>query len=162
MLSAASLAPAEALARLRLARTDGIGPLTFRRLLERHGTAVAALAALPRLAARRGAPFALHPEADAKREMEALHRMGARLLFAGIPPYPSLLDMQEDAPPILALLGARDRSELKRVATVAVRPDPALLPYNQPLLAFLRAEKARGRCIVLATAADRAPLSCAR
>lgn len=57
---------------------------------------------------------------------------------------------------ILALLGARDRSELKRVATVAVPPDPALLPYNQPLLAFLRAEKARGRFIVLATAADRA------
>src|SRR5690349_20754815 len=91
-----TLPPAEALARLRLARSDGIGPLTFRRLLERHGTARAALAALPRLASHRGAPVTLLPEAEARREMDALHRMGARLLFAGRPPYPPLLEMQED------------------------------------------------------------------
>ncbi|HYZ33183.1 MAG TPA: hypothetical protein VE684_12995, partial [Crenalkalicoccus sp.] len=41
------LRPEEALARLRLARTEGIGPQTWRRLLERHGSAAAALAALP-------------------------------------------------------------------------------------------------------------------
>ena len=40
------------LARLRLARTDGIGPLTFRRLLARHGSAEAALDALPTLTTR--------------------------------------------------------------------------------------------------------------
>jgi DNA processing protein len=116
-----SLPSAEALARLRLARTDGIGPLTFRRLLERHGTAIAALAALPRLAARRGAPFALHPEAEARREMEALQRMGARLLFAGLPPYPPLLEMQEDAPPVLALLGDPAALAPRAVALVGAR-----------------------------------------
>ena len=115
------LSPAEALDRLRLARTDGIGPLTFRRLLERHGTAAAALAALPRLAARRGASFVLHPEAEARREMEALGRMGARLLFAGLPPYPPLLEMQEDAPPVLALLGDSAALEPRAVALVGAR-----------------------------------------
>ncbi|MCB4824461.1 DNA-processing protein DprA [Roseicella aerolata] len=115
------LPPAEAIARLRLARTEGIGPLTFGRLLERHGTATAALAALPRLAARRGAPFALHPESEARREMEALHRMGARLLFAGLPPYPPLLAMQEDAPPVLALLGDPTTLSLRAVALVGAR-----------------------------------------
>ena len=30
---------AETLARLRLSRTEGIGPATFRRLIARHGTA---------------------------------------------------------------------------------------------------------------------------
>ena len=58
-MTAPPLSDAEALARLRLARTEGIGPLTYQRLLERHGSAGAALAALPRLAARRGAPFAV-------------------------------------------------------------------------------------------------------
>src|SRR3954467_864050 len=113
--------PAEALARLRLARTDGIGPLNFRRLLERHGNAGAALAALPRLAARRGAPFALHPEAEARREMEALGCMGAHLLFAGLPPYPPLLAMQEDAPPVLALLGDPAALAPRAVALVGAR-----------------------------------------
>src|SRR4051794_13878272 len=115
------LPPAEGPARPRLARTDGIGPLTFRRLLERHGNAGAALAALPRLAARRGAPFALHPEAEARREMEALHRMGARLLFAGLPPSPPLLEMQEDAPAVLALLGDPAALAPRAVALVGAR-----------------------------------------
>ncbi|MFC7477553.1 DNA-processing protein DprA [Dankookia sp. GCM10030260] len=118
---AAPLPPAEALARLRLARTDGIGPLTFRRLLERHGNAGAALTALPRLAARRGTPFALHPEAEARRELEALHRLGGRLLFAGLAPYPPLLEMQEDAPPVLALLGDPAALAPRAVALVGAR-----------------------------------------
>jgi DNA processing protein len=121
VLIPAPLPPAEALARLRLARTDGIGPLTFRRLIERHGNGGAALAALPRLAARRDAPFVLHPEAEARREMEALHRMGARLLFAGLPPYPPLLEMQEDAPPVLALLGDPAALAPRAVALVGAR-----------------------------------------
>lgn len=121
MLTAATLSPAEALARLRLARTDGIGPLTFRRLLERHGSAQATLQALPRIAARRGAPLALCPEAEARREMGALHRLGARLLFAGEPPYPPLLAMQEDAPPVLALLGDPAALAPRAVALVGAR-----------------------------------------
>ncbi|MEN0075213.1 MAG: hypothetical protein AAGC69_12565, partial [Paracraurococcus sp.] len=36
-MTAPPLSDAEALARLRLARTEGIGPLTYQRLLERHG-----------------------------------------------------------------------------------------------------------------------------
>ncbi|MFZ4409407.1 MAG: DNA-processing protein DprA [Paracraurococcus sp.] len=121
MLTPDSLPPAEVLARLRLARTDGIGPLTFRRLLDRHGTAAASLAALPRLAARRGVPFVLHPETEARREIEALHRLGARLLFAGTPPYPPLLEMQEDAPPVLALLGDPAALAPRAVALVGAR-----------------------------------------
>ncbi|MGE0098227.1 MAG: UbiA family prenyltransferase [Hydrogenophaga sp.] len=36
----------------------------------------------------------------------------------------------------------------------AVRPDPARLPYNERFLQFLREERARGRTLVLASAAD--------
>ncbi|TXN04141.1 DNA-protecting protein DprA, partial [Methylobacterium sp. WL103] len=39
---------------LRLIRTEGVGPRTFRGLINRFGGAAAALAALPNLTARRG------------------------------------------------------------------------------------------------------------
>ena len=40
--------PADAAARLRLARTEGVGPRTFRHLLEKFGSAAAALDEMPR------------------------------------------------------------------------------------------------------------------
>jgi DNA processing protein len=39
---------------LRLTRADNVGPITFRHLLQRYGSAAAALEALPDLAARGG------------------------------------------------------------------------------------------------------------
>jgi 4-hydroxybenzoate polyprenyltransferase len=56
--------------------------------------------------------------------------------------------------PALADLVRRGRAALKeRIASIAPL-DPELLPYNAELIEFLRREKARGRRIVLATAAD--------
>ena len=49
-----TLPDAERFARLRLARTDQIGPVTFRQLLERFGSAGRALEALPDLTRRGG------------------------------------------------------------------------------------------------------------
>ena len=46
------------------------------------------------------------------------------------------------------------RAWLKRGIAGDVMPDVSTLPYHRELLAFLRAEKARGRQIVLATASD--------
>jgi len=40
--------------RLRLVRSPGIGPVTYRQLIARFGSAAAALAAVPDLAARGG------------------------------------------------------------------------------------------------------------
>ncbi|MBK1662432.1 DNA-processing protein DprA, partial [Paracraurococcus ruber] len=82
---------------------------------------LAALAALPAHAARRGARLLLAPEDAARREMEALQRAGARLLFAGLPPYPPLLAMQEDAPPVLALQGDPQALLPRAVALVGAR-----------------------------------------
>ncbi|MBX9700177.1 MAG: DNA-processing protein DprA, partial [Acetobacteraceae bacterium] len=109
---------AEALARLRLARTEGIGPLTFRRLVERTGSARAALAALPGYSARREAPFAPPPEETIRREMDAVIRLGGRFLHLGAPGYPPLLALAEDAPPVLAMLG--DPAALARPAVALV------------------------------------------
>ncbi len=57
--------------------------------------------------------------------------------------------------PALGLLLTAGRAAFKRRIAELAPPAVALLPYNVPLLAYLRAQKAAGRTLVLATAADR-------
>ncbi|HNN57126.1 MAG TPA: DNA-protecting protein DprA, partial [Novosphingobium sp.] len=52
----ADLSQEEAFARIRLLRSPNIGPVSYHQLLRRFGSAIAALAGLPDLAARGGAP----------------------------------------------------------------------------------------------------------
>jgi apolipoprotein N-acyltransferase len=49
----------------------------------------------------------------------------------------------------------RGRAFLKRQLVRRVTIDPAVLPYHEPFLAFLREQKATGRKLVLVTASDR-------
>lgn len=92
---------------LRLARTEGIGPVNYRRLLDRFGSADEALRALPGLAAAAGRvrPLVVPSVAAAEREAAAVARLGGRLLVLGDADYPSLLAELADAPPVLAVLG---------------------------------------------------------
>lgn len=91
---------ADRIARLRLIRSERIGPITYFQLLNRFGSAEAALDALSDLA-RRGGGKAPHiaSRADAEREIAAVENAGAKQLFLGVPPYPNLLAELEDAPP---------------------------------------------------------------
>ena len=109
------------LARLRLARTDGVGPLTWRRLIQRHGSADAVLDALPGIAARRGGAFAI-PNTDAiAREMDAVATMGGRFLFLDDHDYPPLLALLHDAPMALAVIGDPALLHAPGVAIVGAR-----------------------------------------
>ena len=81
--------------RLRLVRSPGIGPVTYRHLIARFGSAVAALEAVPDLAARGGGkPPRLASQADAEREIarvEAEIGLTDRLLdCADLPLVPDL------------------------------------------------------------------------
>ncbi|MFZ1414440.1 MAG: DNA-processing protein DprA, partial [Defluviicoccus sp.] len=91
---------------VRLIRSEHVGPVTFRRLLQRYRTAAAALAALPQLARQggRGGVRIPSPE-EAADEIARLARAGGRLLFSADPDYPPLLRALEDAPPVLSLIG---------------------------------------------------------
>lgn len=102
----ADVEPDQRLHKLRLLRTANVGPVTYRQLLARFGTAAAAIEALPNLAARAGRRD-LRP-ADpklAERELAAIERLGARPLFVDEPAYPALLRMTESAPPMLTVRG---------------------------------------------------------
>ena len=102
---------AERLALLRLARTQGVGPVAWRKLLERHGGGEAALAALP--------PGTRVPEADTiAREIDAVEKRGGRFLLLDEPDYPEALAALDDAPPALAVLG--DVAALARPAIAIV------------------------------------------
>jgi DNA processing protein len=118
-----TLSDAEKLAWLRLIRTDNVGPITFRRLLERFGSAARALDALPDLARRGGRAQGLKPraKAEAEAEIEAVRACGARLLAWGEPDYPPLLAHVEDAPPLLSVLGHAGLLNKKAIAVVGAR-----------------------------------------
>lgn len=109
--------------RLRLARCEGVGPVTYRRLLRRYRSAAAALAALPELARAggRNAPPEAPSRAAAEREREQLAQLGGRFLFVDTTEYPELLALLEDGPPVLAVLGDPQVLHARAVALVGGR-----------------------------------------
>ena len=109
--------------RLRLIRTEGVGPVTWRRLVDRYGTAAHALAALPGLARAGGKASApvIPSLSDIRREFEQTAALGGRLLFLGQPGYPPLLAQLDDAPPVIAVLGDGDLLARPAVAVVGGR-----------------------------------------
>ncbi len=117
------LSEAERLARLRLIRTEHVGPITFRQLLARCGSAAEALEALPALAARGGRRGRLKPAGkdEAEAEIAGLERMGARFLAWGEADYPLALAAIEDAPPLLAVKGRLELLKEPAVALVGAR-----------------------------------------
>jgi DNA processing protein len=92
---------------LRLIRSENVGPRTFRSLLDRYGSARAALNALPDLARRGGSAGTIRicPRADAEREIEAARRLGASFIASCEAAYPHRLAEIDDAPPLLAVRG---------------------------------------------------------
>ncbi|HWK36951.1 DNA-processing protein DprA [Sphingomonas sp.] len=113
---------ADPAARLRLIRTAGIGPVTYRHLLARFGSAEAAIEALPTLARRGGgqAPPLADPRVVA-REMATVERLGASYWFVDDPDYPPLLGQLENAPPALIVRGDRALARRTVIAVVGAR-----------------------------------------
>jgi DNA processing protein len=112
----------ERLAWLRLIRSEHVGPITFRRLLDRFGSASAALAALPDLARRgNGGRPRPYPRGEAEAELARARACGARLLAWPDPDYPPLLLAIDDAPPLIYVLGDATRLAAPAIAVVGSR-----------------------------------------
>jgi DNA processing protein len=119
----AKITDAERLNRLRLIRSDNVGPRTFRSLLNHFGSARAALAHLPDLARRGGAARAMRicGEEDARAELAACDRLGVSLLAPEEAGYPPRLTTIDDAPPLLGVRGALDTLMRPMIAIVGSR-----------------------------------------
>ena len=109
----------DGLASLRLIRSRKVGPATFHRLLAEHGSAEAALAALPEMARAAGiTDYSPCPVSAAEAEIAAGQRAGARLLTWEDAEYPARLREIAEAPPVLWLRG--DISALDRLPVAVV------------------------------------------
>ncbi|NGQ91073.1 DNA-protecting protein DprA [Rhodobacter sp. HX-7-19] len=92
--------------RLRLIRSRRVGAVTYHRLVAEHGSAAAALAALPEVARAAGVEgYVPCPPEVARHEMAQARKAGARMLVPGGPDYPAGLMEMPDAPPLLWLRG---------------------------------------------------------
>jgi DNA processing protein len=113
----------ERLARLRLIRSEGVGPVAFRELVRRFGSAARALEAAPALARRAGrvAPLRLATAADAEHEIAAGERLGARLLVIGDAAFPPQLAALDPPPPVLWTWGDAGLLTRPAVAMVGAR-----------------------------------------
>ncbi|MBX3593727.1 DNA-processing protein DprA [Sphingomonas sp.] len=108
--------------RLCLIRSSRIGPVAYRQLMMRFGSARAALDALPTLAARGGGGVPRLADAGAvRREMATAAKLGARYLFLEDPAYPPFLAELENAPPALLIRGEIALSARPCVAMVGAR-----------------------------------------
>ena len=118
-LPVAKLGEAEQLACLRLIRSENVGPVAFRELINTYGGAGKALAALPGLVKRsgRGKAFRICPKEDAEAELEAARRCGAEPIFTIEPNYPAPLAAVDAPPPMLYVKG---RAELLNVPAIAI------------------------------------------
>ena len=108
---------------LRLTRSENVGPMAFRRLLARFGTAEAALSALPDLAHSGGAKRAVvvASRAQALHEIDAIAAIGGRILTLRDREYPALLREISDAPPLVVVLGTTALLNRPSVAIVGAR-----------------------------------------
>jgi DNA processing protein len=87
------LDPAERRARLKLARSARIGPVTFHEALQHFGSARAA------------GTLATTTDAAVVQEEQALAKAGGRFLVIGDAAYPPALAALPDAPPVLSAIG---------------------------------------------------------
>jgi DNA processing protein len=104
------LSKQEKLARLRLIRSPSVWLSTFWHLMQLYGSAEKAIRALPKLSQSSGKTLELGNEEKIFAEIEALRRIGARLVFWEDELYPPLLRNISDPPPVLAFLGNKEKS----------------------------------------------------
>jgi DNA processing protein len=121
--SGAPLSTARRLACLRLIRSENVGPVTFRELVNHFGSAERALEALPELSRRGGyrQPIRICPLEAAEAELAAAVKIGAHALVVGEPGYPQALAAIDPPPPLLYVKGNAGHLARPMLAVVGAR-----------------------------------------
>lgn len=118
-----ALSDLEKISCLRLMMTDGIGPVTYRQLLDFYGTATKAIESLPELAVKGGRkkPLSVVASQKAEEQLELAEKENARILFRQEDEYPKALKQLSDSAPILYVKGQISIFNKKAVAMVGTR-----------------------------------------
>ena len=119
---AQNLSSDEKIARLRLIRSENVGPITFRQLISRFRSAATAIEALPDLARRGGKKsLVVCAKAAAVAELESAAKLGLTPIYWGEATYSPLLGHTEDSPPVLYGRGHLHLLQKPAVAMVGAR-----------------------------------------
>ena len=129
----------EKLARLQLVRGRGIGPASFKALIEAHGDAVTAVRAILDCNGKANRRFQPAERAVAETEIEKAARFGARIVFHGEADYPPALALLAPPPPVLTVMGD---------ATLPMRRALAIVGARNASLAGSRLAQAMGRPVM--------------
>ena len=99
---------------VQLARSENVGPITFRNLISLFKTPKVAMEHIDDFARRGGKTrsISLYTEQEVENEMTKIDEIGGKILASCEPDYPDTLRKLEDAPPIITVLG--DISLLRR------------------------------------------------
>lgn len=116
---------------LKLIRTPNVGPVAFRELVNRFGSAEAALQALPTLSRAGGArqPLKIPSDDAVEAELAQAAKWGARFVAVGEGDYPANLRAADGPPPLLVLWGN---------AAVFGRPTVAIVGARNASLAGMK------------------------
>ena len=108
---------------LQLSRSENVGPVLFFQLVNRFGSAAAALEALPEISRRAGRrePVRIYPRERAMADLERAERIGARFVARGEAGYPPLLRHVAGPPPLLCIRGRTDVAMMPPLAIVGSR-----------------------------------------
>jgi DNA processing protein len=122
-----ALSDKERRAWLRLNHTQHVGPATFARLIAMFGSASTGIEEAPRMARRGGGESLRVPsDADAQRELDAIAKLGGRLLCSCEPAFPPSLAALDPPPPVLTALGNVGLLAREMIAVVGARNASAL------------------------------------
>jgi DNA processing protein len=108
-------------AKLRLIRTDNVGPVSYRQLIARFGNAEKALLALPDLTRRGGGKFQAASQALIEKELAHVKALGARHIFVDDIDYPPLLAEIENGPAAIMVVGNLALTDRPVVSMVGAR-----------------------------------------
>ena len=127
-MSAGPLSDEERRDWLRLAKTETVGPATFRALLERFGSASEALRELPGLVHKSGLtrPPRIFGRDEAQRALDNAANIGARFIAWPDADYPPLLRQIDSAPPVICVKGNAGLLSRSGAAIVGARNASAI------------------------------------
>ena len=118
-----TMTPQEQIDWIRLLHTEGIGLITFYKLISKFTSPTRAINYLENRPTTTKKKLAIAPKSVAERDLELASALGAKVMFYNDEDYPRLLHQIPDAPAVLYILGNADAlsQSSKTVAIVGSR-----------------------------------------